>query len=238
MIAMKNVVLTVCLVVGLGVASAKAQTIMIGFEASEGFPANDWMPDNNFTGQAVPNGVVSDWTIAPGSSFWHAAATGGYPYEGFAAQSGTRYAAVAFDGTAGVNSASMLLQLEDVTLSSFYWAWRGAGSTLEGGNSSFVVEYFGLDGESLGTEQFFGGLNPVGGTPLWTLATVSLPAAVNTPLSKVTFTGTPNSDLGSGWFYLDTMTLTTVPEPSTWALLSCGVLFVAYRARRRRKPAL
>ncbi len=65
---------------------------------------------------------------------------------------------------------------------------------------------------SLGTEQFFGGVGP-SGKPQWTRATVSLPAAVGVPLSKVTFTG---SSAGSGNFFLDDITLkVVVPEPTT-----------------------
>lgn len=218
---------------------ASAQTVLIGFETDEGFPAQDWMPDNNFSGMGLPSGIVSSWIVDSGS-LWHDAATGGYPYEGFAAQSGTRYAAKAFDAATGINVGTMdLVDSANLSLTSFYWAWRGSGTTLPGGDSFFTAEYFGLDGQSLGTETFYGGMAVVGGAPEWTLATVSLPGAVGAPLSKVVFTG--NSPVGSelGWYYLDTITLTTVPEPSVVGTVAVGASLIGltFLGRMRRRNA-
>jgi hypothetical protein len=61
----------------------------------------------------------------------------------------------------------------------------------------------------------------------------SLSSTPVNPITRVVFT-TPNADV-NGWdFFVDTITLTAVPEPSAFPLLLTGMAVIGYRVRRRR----
>ena len=56
------------------------------------------------------------------------------------------------------------------------------------------------------------------------------------PITRVTVT-TPNAGTNGYDFFVDTLQVTTVPEPSTFALLAGGLALAGWGARRRRKSA-
>jgi hypothetical protein len=234
--------------IGILTLVSNAQAVLIGFEASEGFPTQ-----NNtaitFTNTNSPNPagtIVSNWENTSGNAPWRTASLTQWDPSVPAGldniQEGAQYAAIGFDNNGPVSGTMDLVNSGNYSLTDFYWAWRGDGvpTSFSATAASFVVSYYDTNEVLIGQEQFLGGVEP-NTEPQWTLATVgggtliAGNSAVGLPLSKVTFTGTGFPAANSGTFFLDAITLSNaIPEPSSVALIVLGGL-IAFAPRRGKR---
>ena len=115
----------------------------------------------------------------------------------------------------------------------FYWA----GGELSNRTGYNTIKLTGSFGAGVFSTETFTNTKPVGVTgdfSGWTLETFKFKAASTTQLLSFLAVGTPAANLPPVAF-LDGVSLTAVPEPSTWAIMLMGFagLGVAMRARRR-----
>ena len=116
---------------------------------------------------------------------------------------------------------------------SFYWA----GGELSNRTGYQSIQLTG----SLGSDPFatsvYDNTNP-SGTPGsfsgWSLQTFDFTAASTSELLSFLAVGTPASNLPP-FALLDGVSITSVPEPSTWAMMVAGFTGLGYAAYRRRK---
>jgi hypothetical protein len=122
---------------------------------------------------------------------------------------------------------------------SFYWA----GAELSNRTGYQTIQLTGsLGGDSFATPVFVN-TNPVGTPGLfsgWTLETFDFTANATSELLSFLAVGSPANNLPP-FALLDGVSLTAVPEPSTWAMMLAGfggLGFAAYRRRRRTPLAI
>jgi hypothetical protein len=185
--------------------------VRISFETSEGFPA----AQGNIEGSAVPSAFIdnlhsSELPNADPSVKFVTGAYGNNPFgEKLDAVSGEQFASLT-----GPGSISLTIDLKNsanLSLESFWYANRG--NIVPG----VRVEYFGLNGASLGTESFSGSTDGGQGlgldasyNPEFDKITVSLPAALGVPLSKVIITSTTTNPTGNASFFIDDILFSVV----------------------------
>ena len=110
----------------------------------------------------------------------------------------------------------------------FYWAgaeqYLSSGATTEG----WTVSLGGGPTQSTITDH-----TPSHGFSPWTKVTMDFQASSATEALKFLATGGPSATQPP-FVLLDGVSLTSVPEPATWAMLLVGFLGVGFAARRRR----
>jgi len=209
-----------------GVAGAAAETVVINFERSQGFPAA--APSDSgrgeFTDRATNNGLVTKWTNeSKAKNRWSIDdGPGGQRYpDAPKPMSGTQIAYLG-EGGAGVNAGALHLDRKrQACMVSFYWAWRGNGNPRPGGDAYLEVEYYDLFGKLIGREVFHGGIGDQW-QPKFSLAKVGEKYS-SVPLSKVVFKGTPPTpDKWHGTFFLDDITLNLKPATEMLTLIEDG----------------
>ena len=125
------------------------------------------------------------------------------------------------------------LTVGDTYQLSFYWA----GAELSNRTGYQTIQLTGsLGGKSFATPVYTN-TNPTG-TPGsfsgWTLETFDFTANATSELLSFLAVGTPASNLPP-FALLDGVSLTAVPEPSTWAMMLAGFGGLGYAAYRRRR---
>jgi len=209
-IAWRHAVAFVALLLCAGLLPA-ADRVVVSFERREGFPP----AGKSFTGRGVPWGVVVKWTndsAAPNIWFTEKGPDGVLYSNAPRPVSGDQLAGLG-QGGSGVNVGTMHLRKEAALgLDSFYWAWRGNGDSRPGGNAWLEVEYFDLNGNSVGKDRFTGGLDPEW-NPKFEQARPSIQGGA---LSKIVFRGVPPDPEADqhGTFFLDDIVLSTRPDPT------------------------
>ncbi|MBI4028415.1 MAG: DUF4838 domain-containing protein [Verrucomicrobia bacterium] len=196
------------------------QTIVIGFEEKEGFPAKG----GDFTGSSTDEGAVSAWrnkSKVPNRWFTDGGPRGVKYPEAPSPISGKQIGGFGGGGSGLTSGAMELDKKATLALTSFYWAYRGNGDSRPGGNACLELEYFNLSEKSLGKQKFQGGLNPDWTPKLDRAEVASEFQAV--PLSKVIFRGVPpDPAAGQGTFFLDDLTLAKRKPKPMLALIKDG----------------
>lgn len=213
---------------------SNASAVVIDFETSQGFPDGD---ATSFAGSSTT--YVDAWLndVNTNALIDHGPGGGGFGDEPNPI-SGSQIGLFSDNANTSPNTNGVTVDLVNASslyLESFWYANRGTWPP------EVTVEYFGLDEVSLGSESFSGstdggaglGLN-AGFGPEFDLVTVSLPAAIGTPLSKFTITSGTTGALAHGSFSLDDITLvSTIPEPTTFALLGMATMLLGSGFRRK-----
>jgi len=219
----KHVIISLLLSFALASVAFAAETVIISFEQTEGFPP----AGSDFSGKTLPGrkvaGAVASWTAdRPAWVRWiivEGAASPGHP----PAVSGARFAALTGGGPGvGAYVGSMILKKDaNLGLDSFHWAWRGSGDSRPGGDAWLEVEYYDLKDNFVGREKFHGGLAP-DWKPKFEPAKPA-PRFRAIALSRVTFKGVPPDPAkGHGTFFLDHVTLSRRESKGELALVKDG----------------
>ena len=204
-----SIAVLVVLTASIAFRGMAAETVNIGFEQSEGFPAAKPWPSKVFAGMSVPAGVVATWKSNAIGLL--RASDGTFEVTNPAPVAGAQFAVCGFGGAGVVELTLVLEDSANLGLIEFYWAWRGNGDARVGGSAFLEAEYFDRNGSSVGKDRFQGGLNP-DQSPKFTRAKPSLQGGA---LSKIIFRGVcPNPDQGHGTFFLDEIRLAVRPDPT------------------------
>jgi len=120
---------------------------------------------------------------------------------------------------------------------SFYWA----GGELADRTNFDTVQLTGSFGSSTFATPVYTNTNTTPGTPGsfsgWMLETFDFTAAATSETLSFLAVGTPASNLPP-FALLDGVSLTAVPEPSTWAMMLVGFCGLGYAAYRRRRTPI